>query len=119
MSLGKAQVYLGFQLGVSKCLGAGIIWRTLQINLGMTPSLVFIGSVEWGNHVWPLPVAWASHSMAFGSEKEHLKKGMAFPGELGRTCLGFSDLALEIFQFHFYQTLLATEGINLSVLEGT
>ena len=42
---------------------------------------------------------------------------MVIPGELRRTCIGFPGLALETFQLHFYQTLLAAEGVNMPVFK--
>lgn len=97
---------------------SGIIWRTPQINPGIALSLALVSL--WNGVSMCVPFLWLGHLAAWhsGSEKEHLKKGMAIPGELGRTCLGFSDLALETFQLHFYQTLLDTEGINMAIFKG-
>ena len=58
--LAPALQHLGFPAG------AGIICQPVQINPEMTQNLAFVGPMTWSTHMWPLQVAWVSHSMAFG-----------------------------------------------------
>lgn len=48
---GPAPEQQGFHSGVVKWLGAGIIWQPMQINAGITQSLVLVGPVDRSTHM--------------------------------------------------------------------
>ena len=65
------------------------------------------------------PSVWLRHLTVWhlGSNRAHVKKGVAIPGELGGTCIDFSDVALEALKPRVHWTLLAKACIYTPVFK--